>query len=251
MRNAVQRRNHRERAQPLERSKWGLLEKHRDYSLRAADHKAKRRKLSALRQKAADRNEDEFYFAMISTGTEGGIKRGKKVQDNGGGKVLGRDVVRLMKTQDAGYLRTVLQATKYDRERVEQGLTVAELGVNVGVPTARSRRIVFGDGDEEDSLEAPHRPGEDEELENTLPDEYEGDASQTRPNTSPETGKDLKYTFGKRNALAGKRRQLETLHYRERQLSAALQEVEDQRARVNGTVGGGNKRGVKFKARHR
>jgi len=29
MRNAVQRRNHKERAQPLERSKWGLLEKHK------------------------------------------------------------------------------------------------------------------------------------------------------------------------------------------------------------------------------
>jgi hypothetical protein len=27
MRNAVQRRNHKERAQPLERQKWGLLEK--------------------------------------------------------------------------------------------------------------------------------------------------------------------------------------------------------------------------------
>ena len=29
MRNAVQRRNHRERAQPLEREKWGVLEKHK------------------------------------------------------------------------------------------------------------------------------------------------------------------------------------------------------------------------------
>lgn len=29
MRNAVQRRNHRERAQPLERQKWGILEKHK------------------------------------------------------------------------------------------------------------------------------------------------------------------------------------------------------------------------------
>jgi U3 small nucleolar RNA-associated protein 11 len=27
MRNAVQRRNHKERAQPEERQKWGLLEK--------------------------------------------------------------------------------------------------------------------------------------------------------------------------------------------------------------------------------
>lgn len=29
MRNAVQRRNHKERAQPLERQKWGVLEKHK------------------------------------------------------------------------------------------------------------------------------------------------------------------------------------------------------------------------------
>ena len=29
MRNAVQRRNHRERGQPEERQKWGLLEKHK------------------------------------------------------------------------------------------------------------------------------------------------------------------------------------------------------------------------------
>lgn len=29
MRNAVQRRNHKERAQPLEREKWGILEKNK------------------------------------------------------------------------------------------------------------------------------------------------------------------------------------------------------------------------------
>ena len=29
MRNAVQRRSHKERAQPREREKWGVLEKHR------------------------------------------------------------------------------------------------------------------------------------------------------------------------------------------------------------------------------
>ena len=29
MRNAVQRRNHKERAQPREREKWGVLEKHK------------------------------------------------------------------------------------------------------------------------------------------------------------------------------------------------------------------------------
>lgn len=29
MRNAIQRRSHRERAQPVEREKWGVLEKHK------------------------------------------------------------------------------------------------------------------------------------------------------------------------------------------------------------------------------
>ena len=29
MRNAIQRRNHKERAQPIEREKWGILEKHK------------------------------------------------------------------------------------------------------------------------------------------------------------------------------------------------------------------------------
>lgn len=44
MRNAVQRRNHRERAQPLEREKWGILEKHKVnpprklYKYRGANH---------------------------------------------------------------------------------------------------------------------------------------------------------------------------------------------------------------------
>lgn len=29
LRNAVQRRNHKERAQPKDREKWGILEKHK------------------------------------------------------------------------------------------------------------------------------------------------------------------------------------------------------------------------------
>ncbi|TVY86538.1 putative U3 small nucleolar RNA-associated protein [Lachnellula willkommii] len=61
MRNAVQRRNHRERGQPEERKKWGLLEKSKDYKLRAADHKVKKTKLKQLKQKVLDKNPDEFY----------------------------------------------------------------------------------------------------------------------------------------------------------------------------------------------
>lgn len=84
MRNAVQRRNHRERAQPQERSKWGLLEKRKDYKLRAADHKVKKRKIKALQQKASERNEDEFYFGMVNNQSQGGIKVAKRGAQNSG-----------------------------------------------------------------------------------------------------------------------------------------------------------------------
>ncbi|KAF2768828.1 hypothetical protein EJ03DRAFT_294103, partial [Teratosphaeria nubilosa] len=120
MRNAVQRRNHKERAQPSERARWGLLEKHKDYSLRAADHNQKKRKLKALQQKASERNDDEFYFAMVNQETDGGRKRARRAEANGGGTALREEVVRLMKTQDAGYLRTTLLRTTRLRERVER-----------------------------------------------------------------------------------------------------------------------------------
>jgi len=115
MRNAVQRRQHRERAQPLERAKYGLLEKHKDYSLRAADHKKKQATLKNLRAKVADKNEDEFYFGMMSrkgpvrgaaTSSKGRKWDGIVDGDRGSLKGMDVDVSRLLKTQDLGYLRT-------------------------------------------------------------------------------------------------------------------------------------------------
>ncbi|KAI7200792.1 hypothetical protein KC352_g19563, partial [Hortaea werneckii] len=55
----------------------------------------------------------------------------------------------------------------------------------------------------------------------------------------------------KKNALKAKQRYLDALRDREDQLTEALRRVEAQRARMNGTVGGVNKNGVKFKVRER
>lgn len=60
-------REHRERAQPAARARLGLLEKHKDYVLRARDHHRKRDTLKALRIRAANRNPDEFHFGMIKS----------------------------------------------------------------------------------------------------------------------------------------------------------------------------------------
>lgn len=57
-------RVHKERGQPLKRKKYGLLEKHKDYKVRAEDYHRKRKVLKNLRRKAELKNEDEFYFEM-------------------------------------------------------------------------------------------------------------------------------------------------------------------------------------------
>jgi U3 small nucleolar RNA-associated protein 11 len=70
----VQRRNHKERAQPAGRKHLGLLEKHKDYVLRAKDYHRKEKHLQVLREKAAFRNPDEFYFGMIRSRTKVGVR---------------------------------------------------------------------------------------------------------------------------------------------------------------------------------
>lgn len=98
-----QKRQHRERGQLVGRAKLGLLEKHKDYIKRAKDYHSKEDRIKKLRQKAAERNKDEFYFGMVNSRT----KKGIHVQDRGN-EAMPVDVVKLLKTQDAGYVRTLL-----------------------------------------------------------------------------------------------------------------------------------------------
>ena len=65
-----QKKQHRERGAPAARAKLGLLEKHKDYVKRAKDFHAKEDRIKRLREKAALRNKDEFYFGMISSRTK-------------------------------------------------------------------------------------------------------------------------------------------------------------------------------------
>ncbi|TGZ84930.1 U3 small nucleolar RNA-associated protein 11 [Ascodesmis nigricans] len=114
MRNAVQRRNHKERSQPAARAKWGLLEKRKDYQARAHDYNRKKKTLKSLSSLAAARNPDEFYFRMTST-----TQRQGKVAKNTVAKQMDQDEVKLLKTQDAGYLRMQAQQERRKIEDLE------------------------------------------------------------------------------------------------------------------------------------
>ncbi|KAI7617301.1 hypothetical protein KC346_g5561 [Hortaea werneckii] len=246
MRNAVQRRNHKERAQPHERSKWGLLEKHKDYSKRAADHNLKKRKLKALQQKASERNEDEFYFGMVNSETKAGIKQGKRGEENSGGsggRSLPEAVVKLMKTQDVGYLGLVVQRTRRLRERVEREVKVVfdEEGEMVGGQGEADEEVDDVGVDLDDLADLDGLDGLDDGADVDMQEEEDEGLSK----------EELAARRRKKNALKAKQRYLDALRDREDQLTEALRRVEAQRARMNGTVGGVNKNGVKFKVRER
>ena len=70
LKNSLYRRSHKERSQLSHRTRLGILEKHKDYVLRARDYHSKQDRLNRLREKAATRNKDEFYFSMSRERTE-------------------------------------------------------------------------------------------------------------------------------------------------------------------------------------
>jgi U3 small nucleolar RNA-associated protein 11 len=112
LRNAVKRVAHKERAQPASRKRFGLLEKHKDYVQRANDFKKKKKNIKILKEKAANRNPDEFYFKMHKSKVKDGVHT-----DDLGTASLDTSTVKLLKTQDLGY---VIQKKAVDDRKIEK-----------------------------------------------------------------------------------------------------------------------------------
>ncbi|KAF1955166.1 U3 small nucleolar RNA-associated protein 11 [Byssothecium circinans] len=266
IRNAVQRRNHKERAQPEERAKWGLLEKRKDYKLRAADHREKKKRIKILKEKAGERNPDEFSFGMMSSKTD---SSGRKVADRGN-KSLSTDVVKLLKTQDAGYIRTMLQMVRKEKEELEHKIVLAEEDAKVLRDGERGRKgkhtVYVGDVDEQEEFDEEEWFGAGKDCptwnrkrkpSDAVQEESEGDRPKKKLSKKQQEAQEL--AAKERRALMSKRERiqersaahLEAIKARERDLMAAEEELELQRAKMSNTVGGTNKHGVKFKIRER
>ncbi|CAN1240722.1 Probable U3 small nucleolar RNA-associated protein 11 [Linum grandiflorum] len=98
LKNVLPRRIHKERSQPESRKKFGLLEKHKDYVVRARAFHKKQDILQNLKVKASFRNPDEFAHGMIRSQTVDGVHRPLSEANK-----YTHEELMLMKTQDIGY----------------------------------------------------------------------------------------------------------------------------------------------------
>jgi U3 small nucleolar RNA-associated protein 11 len=261
MRNAAKAvaKPHRERGQVAERQRLGLLEKHKDYSKRAKDFNKKKAQLKSLRQKAADRNEDEFYFGMMSRSGAGS----KLTREKGAftGTIDGQrpdsvslsvETVRLLKTQDMQYIRTFRNVAAKEVKELEERVALAGaqvLGVrknvdddeeeeDFGPSSKRAKKIVFAEDEQERDQTLLERTEADEEAE----EESEADDS----NEATEAEQKAEHLEKLRRKLLNARKKLKALDDAEQQLDA-------QRARMakTATYGGITKSGKKIKIRER
>ncbi|KAK6522679.1 hypothetical protein TWF281_002115 [Arthrobotrys megalospora] len=218
MRNAIQRRNHKERSQISSRLKYGHLEKHRDYALRAQDYNSKKARLKILKSKASERNPDEFYFGMVNARTRDG---GVLVKERGAGgndsRVLGMDTVRGLKTQDKAYLKVMGDVERRKRERLEEELVFVGVdGVNSGLEGGKKKLF-----DEEGNVIKPAKNKKKMVDEDDMDWEDENDEEEkSRPSKAEQKAA---------KARMAKYRELEARMKREAELRGIERELDAQR----------------------
>ncbi|PGH06199.1 hypothetical protein AJ79_06587 [Helicocarpus griseus UAMH5409] len=263
MRNAVQRRQHRERAQPAAREKWGLLEKHKDYSLRARDYNVKKAKLQRLREKARDRNPDEFAFGMMSDRSKKQGKHGAREAPD-----LSHEAIKLLKTQDAGYLRVMGEKVRRQLEAAEEELRLQEgiSGMFEGVEEMDNgkggRKVLFADSAEEQRRlreeQEDHMDEDDDDEEGETEELSFGEKQRQVQKSKKQIEAEerarkemLAARKLKRRAAEVRNRKVEALRIQHKELVAAEQELDRQRGKMENSVGGVNKYGIKWKIRER
>lgn len=112
----TRQREHRERSQPGFRKRLGLLEKKKDYKLRANDYHKKQDFLRALRKKALEKNPDEFYYKMTRAKLQDGVHIFKDNKEE-----VTAEQLKLMRTQDIKYIemKRVAEVKKIERLKSE------------------------------------------------------------------------------------------------------------------------------------
>jgi U3 small nucleolar RNA-associated protein 11 len=113
LRKAAPRKSHKERSQLESRKQFGLLEKKKDYQLRARDFHRKQDFLTKLKRKATLKNKDEFYFGMINATTS----KGEHIKQRN--QVYTHEQQQLMKSQDLNYIQMHLNSNSKKIEKMK------------------------------------------------------------------------------------------------------------------------------------
>lgn len=198
--------------------------------------------------------------------------KGQKLVDRGN-EVLSHDAAKLLKTQDAGYLKTLAQQTRRAREKLEKeyilkdGKMAQVLGQKLNAD--KSQHIFFvRSADEQRRIDVKSIMNRTDGEGNGSHDFEEGcqDSEHIErpapPSVQVKSGKLLvaEAAAQKQASALHKRRKrsheaqslkLKALQSRERDVMAAERELDLQRAKMNNSIGGVNKLGVRFKARER
>jgi U3 small nucleolar RNA-associated protein 11 len=226
---------------------------------------------------------------MMNSHTAKAGKHGTGMRDSAESRGLNHDAIKLLKTQDAGYLRTVGERVRRAMGKVEEELRVQEgirelsgekdeddkkngeddddddFGFDFDEVEKKPRRLVFADDrDEQRSLKrtlgsASESEGEDE-------GEEAGEASfgalqrqqQQKKKSRKELEAEKQALYAERRARKMKKRALEwkqnklkALQKQHADITAAERALDLQRAKMSNSVGGVNKNGLKFKIRER
>lgn len=280
LKNAIPRPTHKERAQPHSRAhRYPLLEKRKDYKLRARDHNEKKQRIKILTEKAKGRNEDEFSFGMMSAGpSQGGKmvkKRGAPDVDDRASKGLGMRVetARGFKMQDKAFLRNELGRVRGFIKKVEGGLSIP--GENrIGREEAHIDLEARSDKAMDDCggvqvLGPNHKTSGKSQTQRktvfveSLPKDPSVDQRDWLEATLDRQGPEPSHAAAAKNAYDPRRRKqhherlwrlLSRLRDREKLLAQEERELDMQRARMGKSVVGTqgmNKNGVQFRVRGR
>lgn len=237
-----------------------------DYSLRAKDFNKKKAQLKSLREKAADRNEDEFYFGMMSRkGAGTRLMNGKSwtgtIAGDRGNKAMDVDTVRLLKTQDIGYIRTMRQVIGKEVARLEEQVVLTR-----GLDRLDDDDEMDEEDDDDDDMPMPSRPKEprkilflddEEEREGTMLEKLEAEQDDedeeagNKAKDDGEVGEDAKLEPEK--LLRRLKRQLDNSKRKLQALTTAEEALDIQRAKMakTATSGGHTRKGRKIMVRSR
>lgn len=141
-----QSRSHRERAQPASRTRLGLLEKKKDYILRARDYQSKKKRLHTMKVKAAYKNPDEFYFGMIKSRVD---KKTGKVRNEADHEKMAAEVIKLMKSQDLQHIDEMIRVNEAKLDKFKQ-----EHAITIGNAFKAGNTDVKAENDEKDASDA-------------------------------------------------------------------------------------------------